>query len=151
MNKKGGESYKPVHAQPKHETLEEKMLSNLIELQKIHANMAEKFDKLTNQIANLLALFENSARSIAKQGTVPGMEKDKEFLDKIDRMLDQNKTIARGLTLMEERMRERLYGTMPPQQQMPPQPINDFAAAPQAPSPSWNMPQKADTRPLPKF
>ena len=32
---------------------------------------------------------------------------DQEFLDKLDRVLDQNKVIAKGLTLMEERIRDK--------------------------------------------
>ena len=90
--------------------LEDRLVHNLIELQKVHANLAEKFDKLSSQMSQLLALFEVSARSFARQTNFQGAEKDREFLDKIDRLLDQNKTIAKGLTLMEEKMRERLYG-----------------------------------------
>src|SRR3989338_4402065 len=90
--------------------LQEKIIENLVELQKVHTNMAERFDKLSTQIANLLTLFEMAARSFAEQPSNQGTEKDKEFLDKIDKLLDQNKTIAKGLTLMEERIRERVYG-----------------------------------------
>jgi lipid II:glycine glycyltransferase (peptidoglycan interpeptide bridge formation enzyme) len=90
--------------------LDDKVLQNLIDLQKVHTNLAEKFDKLAEQISNLLALFEMSARSLAKQPHFQSTEKDKEFLEKIDKLLDQNKTLARGLSLMEEKMRERLYG-----------------------------------------
>ncbi len=98
--------------------IEEKLLHNFVELQKIHTNLAEKFDKLSNQISELLSLFEMTARSFSSQPGVIATEKDKEFLDKIDKLLDQNKTIAKGLTLMEAKMRERLYG----QQQYSPQP-----------------------------
>ena len=92
------------------ETLEDQTLQSLIELQKVHVNLAEKFDKLAQQIQNLLALFELAARNFAKQPHMQSTERDKEFLDKIDRLLDQNKVLAKGLTLMEEKMRERLYG-----------------------------------------
>ena len=92
------------------QNLQEKLIENLIELQKVHTDMAEKFDKLHGQLTNLLTLFEMAARSFAEHPANQGTEKDKEFLDKIDRLLDQNKTIAKGLTLMEDRLRERLYG-----------------------------------------
>lgn len=98
----------------KSEKLEDKILQNLVELQKVNINLAEKFESLSNQISNLLALFEMSARNFAKQPHMQVTEKDKEFLDKIDKLLDQNKTIARGLTLMEQKMRERLYGPIVP-------------------------------------
>lgn len=100
--------------------LEEHILHNLIELQKIHVNIAEKFDKLTSQVSQLLSLFELSARAFAKQTNLPGMERDREFLDKIDKLLEQNKTIAKGLTLVEEKMRERIFGQVPSQPQTRP-------------------------------
>ncbi|MEK6850053.1 MAG: hypothetical protein AABX85_00590 [Nanoarchaeota archaeon] len=96
--------------------LQEKLIENLVELQKVHTGMAEKFDKLSNQIVNLLTLFEMAARSFAEHPANQGTEKDKEFLDKINKLLDQNKTIAKGLTLMEDRLRERLYGAPVPTQ-----------------------------------
>ncbi len=92
------------------ESLEDQTLHSLIELQKVHVNLAEKFDKLTQQIQNLLALFELAARNFAKQPHMQATERDKEFLDKIDKLLDQNKVLAKGLTLMEDKMRERVYG-----------------------------------------
>ena len=90
--------------------IEDKILQNLVALQKVHTNLAEKFENLSEQISNLLALFESAARTIAKQAPAGITEKDKEFLEKIDKLLDQNKTIARGLTLMEQKMREKIYG-----------------------------------------
>lgn len=100
-------------------TLEEQTISSLIELQKVHVNLAEKFEKLSTQIENLLALFELAARNFAKQPSMQNTEKDKEFLDKIDKLLDQNKLLAKGLTMMEEKMRERVYGISSPQQIRP--------------------------------
>tara|TARA_Y100000310_G_scaffold322883_1_gene382505 strand:+ start:187 stop:564 length:378 start_codon:yes stop_codon:yes gene_type:complete len=97
----------------KGEKLEDKILQNLVSLQKVHTNLADKFENLAEQISNLLALFEMSARTLAKQPHMQSTEKDKEFLDKIDKLLDQNKTLARGLTLMEGKMRERVYGQPP--------------------------------------
>lgn len=101
---------KTRRVQPTKKLLEEKVIQNLVELQKVHTNLAEKFDKLSNQISDLLNLFETAARTFASHPNMQKTEKDKEFLDKIDRLLDQNKTIAKGLTLMEDKMRERLYG-----------------------------------------
>lgn len=92
------------------DTLEEKLLGNLIVLQKVNTDLAEKFDKLSNQIGDLLKLFEMAARSFAEHPAVLASEKDKEFLDKIDKLLDQNKTIAKGLTIVEEKIKERVYG-----------------------------------------
>ncbi|MBS3091669.1 hypothetical protein J4217_04465 [Candidatus Pacearchaeota archaeon] len=95
---------------PKPKKLEDKIVENLIELQKVNVNLAEKFDKLTNQISALLGLFENAARSFATSPSIQASDKDREFLEKVDKLLEQNKTIAKGLTLVEERIRERVYG-----------------------------------------
>jgi hypothetical protein len=115
-----GTAHSLFHSQASHAGhLEDKIVHNLVELQKIHTDVAEKFTKLSNQLASLLTLFEMTARSFAQQSNNPALEKDKEFLDKIDKLLDQNKTIAKGLTLMEEKMRERLYGPTQPSSQMP--------------------------------
>ena len=90
--------------------LEDTLIRNLIELQKINIDLAEKFDKLSKEISQLLGLFETTARTFAKVAPLGEYEKDKEFLEKIDKLLDQNKTLAKGLSLMEERLRERVYG-----------------------------------------
>jgi|SRR3989344_898284 len=111
MHKEKKGEHKEKHEPHHRESIEEQTLHSLVELQKVHLHLAEKFDKLTVQIENLLALFELAARNFAKQPSMQNTEKDKEFLDKIDKLLDQNKLLAKGLSLMEEKMRERLYGT----------------------------------------
>src|SRR3990167_4261338 len=109
--KKSSSKTKKVHYQES--PLERTLIENIVELQKVHTDLAEKFDKLAKEISSLLALFEVTARSFTKQNPLGEYEKDKEFLEKIDRLLDQNKTIAKGLTLMEDRMRARIYGAPP--------------------------------------
>lgn len=98
---------------PASKSLEKQILENLVELQKVHTDLAEKFNKLSREISGLLTLFEVTAKNFAKNLPKGEAEKDKEFLEKIDKLLDQNKTIAKGLTLMEERMKERVYGGSP--------------------------------------
>jgi len=116
------------------QSLEEQTIHSLIELQKVHLNLAEKFDKLATQIENLLALFELAARNFAKQPHMQSTEKDKEFLEKIDKLLDQNKLLAKGLSLMEEKMRERLYGPGAIQTQRPSIKPSELQAQNQTPS-----------------
>ena len=106
-----------------HGELQRKILENLVELQKVHANIAEKFDSLSQQISSLLTLFESAARSFAEHPANQVAEKDKDFLDKIDRLLDQNKTIAKGLTLLEDGMKKKVYGSMPVQEESSPREI----------------------------
>lgn len=113
-------------------SVQKEVLQNLIELQKVHTALAEKFNKLSEQLSNLLALFEMAARSFSKNPANISGDKDKEFLDKIDRLLEQNKTIARGLTLIEGKVRERVYGSTPQ-------------------APQENTQTQVEERPLPKF
>ncbi|MCX6749047.1 MAG: hypothetical protein NT076_05585 [Candidatus Pacearchaeota archaeon] len=101
----------------KTEKLNQALIENFVNLQKVMTNLAVKFDSLSDHISKLLNLFEISARSFAEKVPATDLEKDKEFLDKLNTLLDQNKTIAKGLTLMEEKMRDRLYGETKPVQQ----------------------------------
>jgi len=129
MTKKGDKITIPAaevkNANPRKLTkieLEKKLIDNFVNLQRVLTNLSIKFDSLSDQISKLLQLFEISAKNFAEKTSglsiEGGREKDKEFLDKIDTLLEQNKTIAKGITLMEERLRERGY-------------VNAFSTAPQ--------------------
>lgn len=135
--------------------IDEKIIENLIELQKVHTDLASKFDSLSKQVSNLLNLFEMAAKSFMEQPAVKESEKDKEFLQKIDTLLDQNKTLARGLTLLEERMRERVYGTPhaqhPVQVMQPVQHIRRAVHREERKETGEETQPPAGTRPLPKF
>lgn len=89
------------------------LLDNFINLQKVLTNLAVKFEDLSNNISKLLQLFELSAKSLAdKPGKNP--EIDQEFLKKLDSLLEQNKVISKGIMLMEDRVRNRMQPpTMP--------------------------------------
>ena len=92
--------------------IEKQLIDNFINLQRVLTNLSIKFDALSDNISKLLQLFEISAKSFVEK--LPETEKgekvkDKEFLNKIDTLLEQNKTIAKGLTLMEEKLRQRIY------------------------------------------
>lgn len=93
--------------------LEEKMLENMASLQKVQVQTAEKFDKLASQISELLSLFESTARVFAQEPINQITDKDREFLEKINQLLEQNKTIAKGLTLIEEKFKEKLQPRVP--------------------------------------
>ncbi|MEK6844130.1 MAG: hypothetical protein AABX83_01760 [Nanoarchaeota archaeon] len=121
--------------------IEDKVVENMVKLQKIHTDLAEKFDKLAKEISSLLSLFELAAKSFSKSPTIKTTETDKEFLDKIDKLLEQNKTIAKGLTLMEEQIRKKPY--------------NETTSAPvisrQDEYQESSFSERTSSRPLPKF
>jgi len=128
MDKKEGINQPEKKARKSHEEINKILVENFVHLQRVMSEQAVKMDKLTDSITNLLNLFEMSARSFMSSPIVADVEKDKEFLSKMDALLEQNKTIAKGLTLMEEKFRERVYGQqrteMPDLRQMRPMPQN---------------------------
>lgn len=91
-----------------HHSINESIAQNLIELQKVHLNLLEKIDKMNSHLTQLITIFETAAKNFGENPINQNSEKDKEFLNKIDALLEQNKTIAKGLTLMEEHVRERV-------------------------------------------
>ena len=82
------------------------LIDNFVGLQKVQANLAEKIDALTKQLSELLRLFETTAKSFAENPSVLTAERDKEFLDKINQLLEQDKIIAKGVVYIEERVDE---------------------------------------------
>ena len=83
---------------------EELLIENFVGLQKAMTNLSIKFEFLAEQISELLKIYELSAKNFIQGGS---QENDKDLLRKIDSLLDQNKTIAKGLVLMEGKVRER--------------------------------------------
>lgn len=90
------------------------LIENFVNLQKVLTNLAFKFDALSGNINNLLQLYETAARSFVKRQDENPVEitpgEDKELIKKLDTLLDQNKTIAKGLTLIEEKIKHKVYG-----------------------------------------
>ena len=85
---------------------EEILADNFKALQEVLALLSERMDKLTKQIASLLDLFERAAVKFNKDSANPVMAKeDTDLLNKLDRLLEENKTIAKALSLLEQRVR----------------------------------------------
>jgi hypothetical protein len=83
---------------------EELLIENFVGLQNAMTNMSIKFGMLSDNIARLLQVFEESAKNLIDGGRPD----DKDMLGKINSLLDQNKTIAKGLVLMESKLRGRV-------------------------------------------
>jgi hypothetical protein len=82
---------------------EELLIENFVGLQHAMTNMSIKFGALSDNISKLLQIFEESAKNFVSGGRPD----DEEMLKKIDSLLNQNKTIAKGLVLMEGKLRGR--------------------------------------------
>lgn len=84
---------------------EELLIENFVGLQKAMTNLSIKFEGMTGQINKLLEVFELAARNFVSGGG--SSEDNTDVLKKIDSLLDQNKTIAKGLVLIEDKIRGR--------------------------------------------
>lgn len=90
---------------PKKEDL---LIENFITLQKVLTNLAVRVDALTDQTSKLLSLFEISAKSLAqKHGSVLSRD-DKDFLQKLDQLIEQNKLIAKGISIMDDKHQQSI-------------------------------------------
>lgn len=127
MKKRGEKKHKKkitrtvsnTHVVSSDEKLEKILVENFVSLQKVMVNLSVKFDALANQLSKLLNLFEISAKALAEKDFKRELEnKDaKEIVKKVDNLLEQNKIIARGLTLLHEKPEESVpspsQGAMP--------------------------------------
>lgn len=104
------------------------VMENFVSLQKVLTNLSIKLDDLTTQVSKLLEVFEISAKSLAEKDF--DVERDnKELLEKIETLIDQNKTLARGVSLVHERIPREL-----PQPQMFTQPQQFTQSPPSIPA-----------------
>ncbi|MBT7101931.1 hypothetical protein HN935_00280 [archaeon] len=97
---------------------EELLIENFVGLQHAMTNMSIKFGSLSDNISKLLQVFEESAKNFVSGGK----SDDRDMLKKIDSLLNQNKTIAKGLVLMEGKLRGRSEEpkAIPPRVEMKP-------------------------------
>jgi len=79
------------------------LVQNFISLQSVMVNLSKKFDELSTQIANLLDVFEISAKALAEKGVkIPTDRNSEEILKRLENLSEQNKLIAKGVTLMHQ-------------------------------------------------
>lgn len=109
----------------KNQEIENILIENFVSLQKVMSNLSVKFDSLTTQISKLLELFEMSAKALAEKDfdIEKNNRENAKILEKIENVLEQNKTIARGLTLMHDKINEPAANYPP--QRLPPRPLSE--------------------------
>ncbi len=108
MTKKEVEKKKTIskkNVKPKkNKEVERILIENFVGLQRVMTKLSERFDHLSGKISELLELFEESAKVLVKKEIELG-KSDKykeELLNKVEKLLEQNKIIAKGLTLIHE-------------------------------------------------
>lgn len=121
-------------APAKSREIEKVLIENFVSLQKIMTHHSARFDILSTQISELLKLFEDSAKILVKGELTKKKEDrgDKQLLETMISVLDQNKVIAKGLTLMYEHMTESEGGRdfQPSPVTQVPQSISEFVPEP---------------------
>jgi len=97
------------------------LIENFVGLQKVMVNLSVKFDDLSSKISKLLELFEISAKALAEKDlTVEKTARDDtQIMKEMGNLSEQNKVIARGLTLMHNKLSEEPGHPIERQHQMP--------------------------------
>ncbi len=136
--KKKTSSKKSSHSVSKNNQLartDKILVDNFVSLQKVMTNLAVKFDHLSTQLSNLLNLFEISAKSLAEKDVHLEKERrdNKQILNKLENLEGQNKIIAKGLSLMHDKIpHPEEIGEENSPGQMPQKPIMQNQAPPQS-------------------
>lgn len=83
------------------------LMENQVALQKHTAELLEGVNRLTKRVERLLDVFEAAAKNIERG------EVQEPLAQQLRGLLEQNKTIARGLLLLEKYVRERSGASTP--------------------------------------
>jgi hypothetical protein len=90
-------------------------VENFVALQRVMVNLSTKFENLNQQLSKLLNLFEMSAKTLAKKDFKFGQGEDNEkVVKKLTELTDQNKILAKGLTMIHEDEQEQKQMIAPP-------------------------------------
>jgi hypothetical protein len=111
MDKRDGEDSAKRLSQ---KDMQEMLIENFVGLQKAMTNLSIKFESLSEQLRRLLEVFELSAKNFVSNA--PESEDKEEVLEKINILLEQNKAIARGVVLLEEKIHVKMDQSQNPQQ-----------------------------------
>ncbi|MBU2633792.1 MAG: hypothetical protein KJ674_00955 [Nanoarchaeota archaeon] len=87
-----------------HKDILNKFIENSLLLQKKDAELLHSVNELTKKIDRMLNVFEEASKHVMEVG------EDKriiELTEKLDALLDQNKTVAKGLIMLEQYVRGR--------------------------------------------
>ena len=85
------------------------LVENSVALQKVLTDVALSLNQLTKELRQLLDMFKEAGKTLGedKASQAVAHEDQKAVADKLDTLMDQNRTIARGLVLLESSMKEK--------------------------------------------
>ncbi|MBS3143753.1 hypothetical protein J4446_02670 [Candidatus Woesearchaeota archaeon] len=87
-----------------HEKLMGTLIENTILLQKKDAELMISVKRLIEKIDRMLNVFEEASKHVMEVSEDKRMA---ELTDKLEELLEQNKTIAKGLIMLEQYVRKR--------------------------------------------
>lgn len=87
------------------------LLENTIALQKTLAGLATELKTLNKKVSELFELFEAASSAFKEAKATGGAEIPADISEKIDMLVEQNKTLAKGLLLLEKTVREKPSST----------------------------------------
>lgn len=87
-----------------HERLLHQLIENTALLQKKDAELMTSTKKLIDKIDRMLHVFDEASKHVME---VSEDKKIANLTDKLDDLLNQNKTIAKGLIMLEQYVRKR--------------------------------------------
>ena len=82
----------------------DKLVENNVKLQKTNIELLQGMKELTSKIDKLVTIFDEASKHVLEVG------EDKKLLeltDKLNDLLEQNRTIAKGLIMLEKYVRDK--------------------------------------------
>ncbi len=96
-----------------------KLIENNIALQSKIVDLVSSVNNLNKRIGHLVDIFEGAAKDVKE---VKGVDEQVSALaNKLEMLLEQNKSIAKGLLLLEKYVRGRTE-----MNQLPPKPLTEY-------------------------
>lgn len=108
MEKRGKKTTKKSSSTTRDKALQ-LLIENNVALQKVLTTVSTDMRDLTKEMGNLLSIFKEAGKTFGEEKAVEDIRKDEEkaLIPKLDELIDQNKTIAKGLILLESALKER--------------------------------------------
>jgi len=126
------------------------LVNNFIALQRVMVNLSSKFEKLNTQLSSLLNTFEMAAKTLAKKDFKFGQGEDSEkVVGELKELKEQNKVLAKGLTMIHEDEQEQKQIMAAPVVNAAP-PVIPKELAPPKQVPITKKPKMPEFPPLPK-
>ena len=124
------------------------LVENFVGLQRAMTNLAMKFEDLSDNISKLLGIFEISAKDFLENKGSSSMGVEKDLINKLNSLLEQNKAIAKGLLIMNDSNR-RQEQPRPQKPTFSPQPVQQSQPPAQQFQQSTSLVQESQAKPKP--